>query len=65
MIVGGHDIPEDWESMTCIYNCGYILVWKRGQAFDSGLQMETHIYLEHERPLPTFLDWFRFKRRDN
>lgn len=63
MRIGDYDIPEDWESMSCIYNCGYILVWKRGQTYDTGLTMEAHIMLEHEKPMPSFFDWFRFRRK--
>ena len=65
MRVGEYEIPEHWESMSCIYNCGFILVWERGKSYDSGLAMDAHIELEHIKPLPSFFDWFRFRRRDN
>jgi hypothetical protein len=65
MQIGEYEIPEDWESMTCIYNCGFILVWKRGLSNDSGNQMDRHILLSHTGPLPSFMDWFRFRRRGN
>jgi hypothetical protein len=65
MRVGEYDIPEHWESMSCIYNCGFILVWERGKSYDSGLAMDAHIEMEHIKPLPSFFDWLRFRRRDN
>ena len=50
MKVGDYDIPEDWESMSCIYNCGYLLVWERRLGGgDVGERMETHIAIEHTR----------------
>lgn len=64
MKFGEYEVPDDWESMSCIYNCGYVLVWRRGGGHDSGLQMDSHIYLEHERPMPNLWDWFRFRRRE-
>lgn len=63
MKVGEYDIPDNWESMTCIYNCGFILVWERGKAFDAGLRMDTHIELSHPEPSSLF-HWLRFWRRD-
>jgi hypothetical protein len=65
MRIGEYDIPEDWESMSCIYNCGFVLVWQRGKSFDSGTQMDRHILIEHTQPMPSFMDWFRFRRREN
>ena len=63
MQIGEYDIPEDWESMTCIYNCGYILVWQRGKSNNSGLAMDSHILIEHTDPIPSFWDWFRFRKK--
>ena len=66
MRVGDYEIPENWESMSCMYNCGYILVWERkvNGGSDAGSEMERHIIIHHTYPLPSLWDWFRgFRRR--
>ena len=62
MKIGDYDIPPDWESMSCVYNCGFILVWERGKSFGAGLQMDEHIRLTHPEPSNIF-NWFRFWTR--
>lgn len=61
MKVGDYDIPEDWESMSCIYNCGYLLVWERALGGgDVGGQMDAHIATEHSKQeFPLFERFFR------
>lgn len=65
MQVGDWEIPEDYESMTCIYNCGYILVWKRSPlgGSDAGNEMDKHIIINHSYPIPTVWEWFKGFRR--
>jgi hypothetical protein len=63
MRVGEYEIPPDWESMSCIYNCGYVLVWERGKSFSSGSQMDEHLLIHHSGP-QSFFDWFKFWRKD-
>lgn len=65
MRVGDYDIPEDWESMSCVYNCGYVLVWKRSPiaGTDAGSQMDLHMLINHKKPFPSFADWLRGFRK--
>ena len=64
MRVGDYDIPEEYESMSCIHNCGFILVWERALgAGNVGDVMDTHLANEHaEREFPLF---FRFRKGKN
>ena len=61
MQVGEYDIPEGWESMSCFYNCGYLLVWKVGspEADNAGILIEGH-YEQHKESTPTFGDWLKY-----
>lgn len=60
MQVGEYNIPEGWESMSCFYNCGFLMVWEVGslQSLSAGTVMEAHLEGHKESP-PSFLDWFR------
>lgn len=62
VIVEGYEIPEGFESMTCIYNCGFILIWSlKDGARDVGSVMDTHIAEHHaDREFPLF---FRFRKK--
>ena len=62
MIVGGHEIPEGYESMSCFYNCGFMLVWNMYEEVgDVGGVMDTHISENHtDRNFPLF---YRFLKR--
>lgn len=61
MIVGNHEIPEGYESMSCIHNCGFILVWSLSEVIgDVGGIMDTHIAEVHtEIEFPMF---FKFRK---
>jgi hypothetical protein len=63
MQVGEYDIPEGWDSMTCIYNCGFILIWQMGspEADNVGTLMRLHLGI-HDSPKPSIRDWFKFGR---
>jgi hypothetical protein len=64
MIVGGHEIPEGFESMSCVYNCGFILVWNiLEDVGDVGGIMDTHIAEKHTNK--TFPLFYRFLKRGN
>jgi hypothetical protein len=60
MQVGEYNIPEGWESMSCFYNCGFLMVWEIGspQSLSAGTVMEAHLEGHKGTPL-SFLDWFR------
>lgn len=63
MELGQYDIPEGYESMTCIHNCGFFIVWASGSP-------ESHYVMEvmnghlagHKEIKPSFLDWLRYGR---
>lgn len=61
MKIGDFDIPEDWETMTCIYECGFILIWERKSGGgDVGDTMERHLVLEHSpSDYPFFQRFYR------
>jgi|TARA_R110000868_G_scaffold74293_5_gene214771 hypothetical protein len=61
MRVGEYDIPEGYESMSCIYDCGFLLVWQNGspESLNAGLVMDGHL-AGHEAPKPSIWDFFRF-----
>ncbi len=60
MQVGEYNIPEGWESMSCYYNCGFLLVWEVGspESLNAGIVMEGHLDGHRESP-PSFLEWFK------
>lgn len=64
MIVGEYEIPEGYESMSCIYNCGFILVWSLSETIgDVGGVMDTHIADAHTaKEFPMF---FKFRKGKN
>lgn len=63
MQVGEYEIPEGWDSMTCIYSCGFILIWKMGSPESEGVGTVMNLHLTlHDSPKPTIKDWFRFGR---
>jgi len=63
MELGDYIIPEVWESMYCIYNCGFFLVWKQGSPEEKnvGTVMEGHLD-GHNEVRPSFMDWLRYGR---
>lgn len=63
MELGDYIIPEGWESMSCIYNCGFFLVWQQGspEGDKVGMVMDGHLS-GHTEIRPTFMDWFRYGR---
>lgn len=63
MKIGEYEIPPDWESMSCIHNCGFVLVWERGKSYSAGLQMDEHIQISHPEPFGIF-NWLRFWRKE-
>lgn len=38
----GYEIPEGMESLSCIFNCGFIILWAVGNDDGVGDRMETH-----------------------
>jgi len=63
MIIGEYDIPEGFESMTCIYNCGFILVWSHAEgAGDVVGVMNNHLALTHIKPEMPLLHRFFLRR---
>jgi hypothetical protein len=63
MEIAGFDIPSGWESMSCIHDCGFFIVWKIGspESFNVAMVMEGHLE-GHEAIRPTFWDWLRYGR---
>jgi hypothetical protein len=57
MKVYGYEIPEGTESMSCIYSCGFLLVWLQGEGAGAGNAMMEHYMEDHKPPLPTLQDW--------
>jgi len=63
MIIGDYEIPEGFESMSCIYNCGFILVWSHKEgAGDVGSVMDNHIALTHIKPEMPLLHRFFLRK---
>ena len=59
MDIGDYSIPEGWESMTCIYNCGFVLVWELGSPEGTlVLPVMTGHLEQHKTPRPSLRDWF-------
>jgi hypothetical protein len=63
MNIYDYEIPEGWESMTCIYNCGFLIAWEQGspEAQHAGNVMDGHL-AGHEAPKPTLWDLIRFRK---
>lgn len=63
MEIAGYEIPSGWESLTCIYDCGFFIVWEVGspESHHAMFVMEGHLE-GHKAIRPTFLDWFRYGR---
>ena len=64
MKVGDYEVPENFESMSCIYNCGFVLFWERGTYTDAGNRMTELMILAHPEPQTSFWAWLRTWRRD-
>jgi hypothetical protein len=43
--------------MSCIYSCGFLLVWLQGEGAGAGNAMMEHYMESHQPPLPTLQDW--------
>jgi hypothetical protein len=63
MKLGEYEIPPNWESMSCIHNCGFVLVWERGKSYSAGLQMDEHVRVTHLESSSLF-HWLKFWRRE-
>jgi hypothetical protein len=45
ILENGYEIPEGMESMTCINNCGFIIIWQIGKSEGVGQRMDEHLAL--------------------
>ena len=43
ILENGYEIPEGYESMTCVHNCGFIIIWKSGNHEGVGEKMDSHL----------------------
>lgn len=43
ILENGYEIPEGMESMTCMNNCGFIIIWPVGGHEGVGEEMDKHI----------------------
>lgn len=64
MRVGDYEVPAGWETMSCIYNCGFVLMWKQNEYTDAGFVMDRHITLAHPEPQTSMFNWMKFWRRE-
>lgn len=42
ILENGYEVPEGMESMTCINNCGFIILWSVGSSDGVGERMDDH-----------------------
>jgi hypothetical protein len=38
----GFELPDGYESISCIHNCGYFVVWKIGASEGVGEEIDYH-----------------------
>jgi len=66
MELGDYIIPEGWESMSCIYNCGFFLVWQHGTPEEKNVGMVMSGHLEgHGDDKASFLSWIWNRKGKN
>lgn len=58
ILENGYEVPEGMESMSCIYNCGFIILWAVGKDDGVGERMDDHFAL---CPAKTHRKTFRTK----
>lgn len=42
ILENGYEVPEGMESMSCINNCGFIILWAVGNSDGVGERMDDH-----------------------
>ena len=52
ILENGYEIPEGMESMSCIHNCGFIILWNVGAHEGVGEQMDEHLLFCNGRKIP-------------
>lgn len=43
ILENGYEVPEGMESMSCINNCGFIILWAVGNYHGVGERMDYHM----------------------
>jgi hypothetical protein len=61
MYIGDKEIGEGWESMSCPFCDGFIVVWEAGvgSLFDPTLPFAKHMKEIHQTPIPDLTGWRR------
>jgi hypothetical protein len=57
MDIGDHEIGEGWESMTCPYLDGFIVIWEVGQDLDPTVAFAEHMNRVHKIHFPDLNIW--------
>jgi len=60
MFIGDKEIGEGWESMTCPFADGFMLIWEVGQEIDPTVPFMEHMRVVHGIFMPDLSRW-RFK----
>lgn len=50
ILENGYEIPEGMESMSCMNNCGFIIIWQVGKSDGVGEEMDRHLYMCPSQP---------------
>lgn len=58
ILENGYEIPEGMESMSCINNCGFIIIWQVGRSEGVGEEMDRHMTM-----CPTNIPKKRFRTK--
>lgn len=57
MEIGDHEIGEGWESMTCPYLDGFIVLWESGMDSDPTIAFSEHMKSNHSVNIPDLTIW--------
>lgn len=57
MELNDYEIGEGWESMTCPYLDGFVVLWEVGIGDDPTIAFSEHMKTVHQIPFPDLIVW--------